>query len=996
MKHGTQVYLIAMACMVAFIASVPVHGQQVALNKALYDFEFYDAANTIVAVDGDPVSNSVFWTSTWTDLGSGLEPQIDNANGDAAGDAGESFSLKFPRDDRNDTTVTSIPFGPALEDGKLYRFTFMWKRFSTSSQANIRFRVISSITDTVLIDETVVANDNTVWTQTANMDFTGTGAVAGEQVYIVFSDGVGGARDASVDEITMEVIGEAVSDAARVLAFNVDAEKSDFEFVNTGVAIDLSLTASLDGASSGGSTDGSYGSFPDVLGTGTNTPAAYPWAANGANSLMADITITNTSSQVLKLDGLYFDLARSATTAVRRIALDYIGGDLGATGSVYDVVLQSGAATNGWSNYNLTLAAEGTTPADESLTFNALSDIRLGTNETAIFRLTLETSTDAASEPDLATIDNVALIGDFIEDNVLVDWGNPDMFYADQGNVDLRTQNATVVTNGSLIINNFIPTKPTLDNSLGNGYYQDQPLWAIYQSGNEGPLAESTDYRFLRLTAGSTSSGSMIMTVEPTTNAAYQSSLVYVKSSDFYDEIGAGEIITSLSLNVDDISSGLAEIRFAVLDSGQWYVSATKATALGTFSQAFPYAENAWAAFAPATLGSTSMMTASGLVFDTAGSAFTNVEAVGYFVEGYDPADDSKVTARVDDFRVESGIAPGLPSGSVLAFNVDDNANDFEYIKSGLDLSLNVIETRGSGTTEGSLDGSFGSFFDPIGADTNNAYYPWHARGNGDQLHTVEMTISNTLADSKLDLDGFYFDALRLNSNALRRIELEYIGGDLSGVASGLVYGVTFDVGDLLLTWSDFDWTFASEGSTPTGTVTFSAMADTTLDFGESATFRFKLLAATSNAGEPGQLRVDNVAFIGSQELAGYSVWIAGFGLNPADQDPTDDPDGDGVSNLEEYARNGNPNDNGDTGTASSFEPGAGDVMNYVYPKRSDDDSLLYHIEVNNDLVFGTWTNAGYTVTGTDVTGGTLNFVTNELSTAVEDEQFVRLIIEQQ
>ena len=42
---------------------------------------------------------------------------------------------------------------------------------------------------------------------------------------------------------------------------------------------------------------------------------------------------------------------------------------------------------------------------------------------------------------------------------------------------------------------------------------------------------------------------------------------------------------------------------------------------------------------------------------------------------------------------------------------------------------------------------------------------------------------------------------------------------------------------------------------------------------------------------------------------AAFASWVAtpGFGLAPEDQDPTDDPDNDGISNLMEYVLNGNP-----------------------------------------------------------------------------------------
>jgi autotransporter-associated beta strand protein len=39
----------------------------------------------------------------------------------------------------------------------------------------------------------------------------------------------------------------------------------------------------------------------------------------------------------------------------------------------------------------------------------------------------------------------------------------------------------------------------------------------------------------------------------------------------------------------------------------------------------------------------------------------------------------------------------------------------------------------------------------------------------------------------------------------------------------------------------------------------------------------------------------------------GFSSWIGGFGLAPADQEATDDPDGDGIANFLEYALGGDP-----------------------------------------------------------------------------------------
>jgi autotransporter-associated beta strand protein len=44
-----------------------------------------------------------------------------------------------------------------------------------------------------------------------------------------------------------------------------------------------------------------------------------------------------------------------------------------------------------------------------------------------------------------------------------------------------------------------------------------------------------------------------------------------------------------------------------------------------------------------------------------------------------------------------------------------------------------------------------------------------------------------------------------------------------------------------------------------------------------------------------------------SNTLPGFASWIGGFGLAPADKDPTDDPDSDGMDNLLEFVLNGDP-----------------------------------------------------------------------------------------
>jgi hypothetical protein len=67
--------------------------------------------------------------------------------------------------------------------------------------------------------------------------------------------------------------------------------------------------------------------------------------------------------------------------------------------------------------------------------------------------------------------------------------------------------------------------------------------------------------------------------------------------------------------------------------------------------------------------------------------------------------------------------------------------------------------------------------------------------------------------------------------------------------------------------------------------------------------------------------------------------------------------------------------------------------MEYRFMHRVDDSSLTYQLETNSDLVFGTWTNTGYTVEGTADQEGLFREVTNSIPTA-DTKMFMRLKVE--
>lgn len=88
----------------------------------------------------------------------------------------------------------------------------------------------------------------------------------------------------------------------------------------------------------------------------------------------------------------------------------------------------------------------------------------------------------------------------------------------------------------------------------------------------------------------------------------------------------------------------------------------------------------------------------------------------------------------------------------------------------------------------------------------------------------------------------------------------------------------------------------------------------------------------SGNSG--GRITGTGTLTVSSGPASGYTSWITSFGLALADQDPTDDPDNDGVNNLVEFVLNGNPSlsDNSILPnlavTASDFE--------FTYQRRDD------------------------------------------------------------
>lgn len=132
------------------------------------------------------------------------------------------------------------------------------------------------------------------------------------------------------------------------------------------------------------------------------------------------------------------------------------------------------------------------------------------------------------------------------------------------------------------------------------------------------------------------------------------------------------------------------------------------------------------------------------------------------------------------------------------------------------------------------------------------------------------------------------------------------------------------------------------------------------------------------------------------QEL--YQDWLALYPAVGTATNATDNPDGDVLNNLYEYALDGDPDDVTDLGNVPVYQM-QGEMIEYVYYMRddADDRGLTYSIGTKTDLVDDpVWTNLNVTVAGISTNTGIVGFnaVTNHVSTETEDVQFIKLLVD--
>jgi hypothetical protein len=130
-----------------------------------------------------------------------------------------------------------------------------------------------------------------------------------------------------------------------------------------------------------------------------------------------------------------------------------------------------------------------------------------------------------------------------------------------------------------------------------------------------------------------------------------------------------------------------------------------------------------------------------------------------------------------------------------------------------------------------------------------------------------------------------------------------------------------------------------------------------------------------------------------------YGDWVDQYPTLGSATNLLDDPDGDGVCNLQEYAVGGDPANGADQGTAvsSALEQKNGVVwFEFVYPRRKDfrNRGLDYSFEEAFDLTSNSWSDATETITGVSDLDTEFDWVSNRVSVSTSSNQdFIRLRI---
>jgi hypothetical protein len=128
------------------------------------------------------------------------------------------------------------------------------------------------------------------------------------------------------------------------------------------------------------------------------------------------------------------------------------------------------------------------------------------------------------------------------------------------------------------------------------------------------------------------------------------------------------------------------------------------------------------------------------------------------------------------------------------------------------------------------------------------------------------------------------------------------------------------------------------------------------------------------------------------EEQISYADWALDFGVGPMDEDF----DGDGLSNLFEYALGGDPTVADDPADLLPTLDKTDDGLKYVYRRRQNpaEFGLLYTVETTTNLATDIWNDNGTVELEPDAINEEFDSIMNSIDTTDEPQLFIRLNIE--
>jgi len=280
------------------------------------------------------------------------------------------------------------------------------------------------------------------------------------------------------------------------------------------------------------------------------------------------------------------------------------------------------------------------------------------------------------------------------------------------------------------------------------------------------------------------------------------------------------------------------------------------------------------------------------------------------------------------------------------------------------------IQLHGSGKGQqfGSLDGTYGSLASPP-ASTNDTT-AWRFQG-ADPVTVLTITNGTTAA---IELSTFNFDIGRwYGEDNITGFTLG-VSGDVTANPA-LYYSATIPE----LGWG------VNVGYGEHAVDLAAALGDHTLGAGEVIIFTFTLDAIPESSESIG-VWIDNVALLGSTDY--YGGWAAVHSVGGMGENP----DGDAMDNLMEYATGGDPLNPDSAATIWADEEG--DWLYHVHAERQDDDSLTYDVGASSNLVWDTIHPDLVEEVGATTGPGTFRTVTNRTEMDLSSK-FIALEVEQ-